>query len=360
VRERPRAVSAARPRAPRAVLLLGLALSALACAPATPVSPATDAGGVAAPAQPAASTESAPTTVPRQAVTLGAPVKSLNFLPLFVGHDSGLFADEGIDLEIVVMPAEVGIAGLVSGSLAYSAASTVAIRAAVTGAPVRALGFMSVQPTFYIMSKPTIRSLADLRHKIIASSSLGSSGVEVARIAVGRAGLDPQQDIQILPTGATANAYTALASGAADAAVLSVPFNVQAERDGFYPLLYAGDVTSSPESGLATSLDKLRAEPDQVKRMLRGVLRSLRYVREHKPEVTERIGRDFGVSQDLAEGAYETMVRAYSTNGEIVASAIEDIIRTQRTEQGLAQEIAVDDVADFGPLRQAQRELGIP
>jgi len=209
------------------------------------------------------------------------------------------------------------------------------------------------------MSKPSIRTLTDLRQKVIATSSLGSSGLEIARIAVSRAGLDPQEDIQILPTGATANAYTALVSGKVDAAVLSVPFNVQAEHDGFYPLLYAGDITSSPESGLATSVDRLQAEPDQVRRMLRGMLRSVAYVRDHKSEITERIARDFSVSQDLADGAYETMLRSYSQNGEIVVTAIEDIIRTQRAEHGIAQEITVGDVANFGPLRQAQRDLGL-
>ena len=319
-----------------------------------------NAGPAAEPAQPSANRAGPASSGSLQRITLGVPVKSLNFLPLYVGHDEGLFAAEGLEVEIVVMPAEVGMAGLVSGSLDYSAAGTAALRAATNGVPVRALGFMSVQPTFYLMSKPNIRTLTDLRQKVIATSSLGSSGIEIARIAVQRAGLDPQEDIQILPTGATANAYTALVSGQVDAAVLSVPFNVQAEHDGFYPLLYAGDITSSPESGLATSVDRLQAEPDQVTRMLRVMLRSVAYVRDHKPEVTERIAREFSVSQDLADGAYETMLRSYSQNGEIVATAIEDIIRTQRAEQGIAQEITVGDVADFGPLRQAQRDLGLP
>jgi NitT/TauT family transport system substrate-binding protein len=258
------------------------------------------------------------------------------------------------------MPAEVGMAGLISGSLDYSAAATAALRAASTGVPVRALGFMSVQPTFYLMSRPNIRTLADLRQKIIATSSMGSSGMEVSRIAVRRAGLDPQEDLQILTTGATANAYAALVGGQADAAVLSVPFNVQAEREGFYPLLYAGDITSSPESGLSASVDRIRAEPEQVKHMVRGMLRSISYVRDHKPEVTERITRDFGVSQDLADGAYDTMMRSYSLDGEIASGAIEDVVRTQRAEHGLTPDLPINDVADFTALRQAQRELHLP
>ncbi len=349
--------------------LLGLVLAALGCRGAAPTAsqpaPAAaapaggaDRGSGSAPAPAASGPAAAPTSAP-QPIVLAVPVKSLNFLPLYVGQDAGLFGEEGFDLTIEVMPAEVSMAGLVSGSLDYSAAGTAAIRAAVSGAPVRALGFMSIQPTFYIMSKPTIHSLTDLRQKIVATSSLGSSTTEVARLAVRRAGLDPQADLQILATGATANAYKALVSGQADAAVLSVPFNVQAERDGYYPLLYAGDVTSSPESGLSASLDRLRDEPDEVRRMLRGMLRSLRYVREHKAETTERIARDFGVDEGLAEGAYDTMVRAYSTDGDIDASAIEELIRIQRTEQGQAREITVEDVTDYGPLHQAQRDLGL-
>jgi NitT/TauT family transport system substrate-binding protein len=290
---------------------------------------------------------------------MGVPAKSLNYLPVYVGVAQDIFAEEGLDVEVTVMPAEVSIAGLVSGSLDYSGASTAAIRANMAGAGVRSLAFMSIQPTFYIMSRPELRSLADLRGKIVATTSLGSSTTEVARTAVSRAGLDPNNDIQILATGNTANAYTTLLSGQADAAVLSVPYNVQAERDGYYPLLYAGDVTSSPESGLAASVEKLRREPDQVRRMLRGILKGLRYVRERKPETTALIVREFEVAPDLADGAYETMLRSYSRDGLIPNSTLEETMATHAAQTGLAQPPAVEDVTDYGPLREAQRELGL-
>jgi ABC-type nitrate/sulfonate/bicarbonate transport system substrate-binding protein len=363
---RTRAQRIRRPLAARRVVAAMLALAVVALGCAAPGGPATGSSGAASPvsdtgASPAAQAAS-DGAAPRhqlEKVTLGVPAKSLGYLPVYLGRDKGIFAEEGIDLEIVVVPAEVSMAGLLSGSLDYSGASTGAIRAAVAGAPVRTLGFMTIQPTFYIISKPEIRSVADLRQKSIAITSLGSSMIVVARTAVRRAGLDPNEDVQLLTTSTTANSYTALVSGQADAAVLSVPYNVQAEREGFYPLLYAGDITNSPESGLAASLDRIRGSSDQVKRMLRGMLKSMSYVRDRKPETIETIVHEFSIERDLADGAYEIMVRAYSRDGEIAAPAIEEVIRTHRAQTGVAEEFSVEDVTDFGILRQAQRELGL-
>jgi NitT/TauT family transport system substrate-binding protein len=302
----------------------------------------------------------APTaTRPRERVTIGIPAKSLNYLPLYLGQERGIFDEEGLDVEVTVMQTEVSVAGLISGSLDYSGASTGAIRAAVAGAETRAIGFMSIQPTFYLMSKPAIRTMADLRQKVIATTTPGASATEIARLAVRRAGLDPNDDVQILTTGSTANAYTALLSGQVDAAVLSIPYNVQAEREGYYPLLYAGDITSSPESGLAASTTKLRASPDQVKRVLRGMLRSTAYIAAHQVEATDLIARDFDVAPDLATAVYATILRAYSKDGGIPPEPIAEIIGAHRAQTGITRDVSVDDVTDFSILRQVQRELGL-
>jgi NitT/TauT family transport system substrate-binding protein len=341
--------SAARPPAPAAAGPSG-------AASATPAA-ASPAGSTVAASPPAAAVVRP--SRPPELATIGIPAKSLNYLPLYLGHERGIFAEEGIDLQITVMQTELSIAGLLSGSLDYSGASTGAIGAAVAGADTRAIGFISIQPTFYIMSKPEIRSMAALRQKIIATTTPGASATEIARLAVRQFGLDPADDVQLLSTGTTANAYTALLSGQVDAALLSIPYNAQAEREGFYPLLYAGDVTNSPESGVAATTTRLRANPDQVKRVLRGVLRSTAYITAHQAETSDLIGREFDVAPELVAAVYDTVVRGYSKDGGIPPDAIANIIRAHRAETGVTREVTVEDVTDFGLLRDVQRELGL-
>src|SRR5687768_200265 len=55
-------------------------------------------------------------------IRLTVPAKSLTFIPFYFGKAQGMYAREGIDLEIVVMRPPLGVTALVAGDLDYSAA----------------------------------------------------------------------------------------------------------------------------------------------------------------------------------------------------------------------------------------------
>ena len=82
---------------------------------------------------------------PLEKVRLTVPAKSLTFLPYYFGKAQGIFAREGIDLEIIVMRPPLGVTALVAGDLDYTAAGGLSIRAAMKGVPLRtiALGMRS-------------------------------------------------------------------------------------------------------------------------------------------------------------------------------------------------------------------------
>ena len=54
---------------------------------------------------------------PLERVRITVPAKSLTFLPYYFGKAQGIFAKEGIDLEIIVMRPPLGVTALVAGDL---------------------------------------------------------------------------------------------------------------------------------------------------------------------------------------------------------------------------------------------------
>jgi ABC-type nitrate/sulfonate/bicarbonate transport system substrate-binding protein len=50
------------------------------------------------------------------------PAKSLNFLPIFLGNEKGIFAAEGIDLEPILVASPIQVAALTTGDLEFSGA----------------------------------------------------------------------------------------------------------------------------------------------------------------------------------------------------------------------------------------------
>ncbi len=56
-------------------------------------------------------------------VRLTVPAKSLTFVPYYFGRAQGIFAKEGVNLEIIPMRPPLGVTALVAGDLDYSAAA---------------------------------------------------------------------------------------------------------------------------------------------------------------------------------------------------------------------------------------------
>jgi ABC-type nitrate/sulfonate/bicarbonate transport system substrate-binding protein len=104
-------------------------------------------------------------------------------------------------------------------------------------------------PPYALIAKPTIKSLKDLKGKIIMiDGPKGITKIYVERM-LAKNGVKPT-DYDALFAGATAARFAALQSGAIDATVLLPPFNFYAETAGFANLGLTIDYTPElPFSG---------------------------------------------------------------------------------------------------------------
>jgi len=82
---------------------------------------------------------------PLEKVRLTVPAKALTFVPYYFGKAQGIFAKEGVDLEIIVMRPPLGVTALVSGDLDYTAAGGLSFRAAMKGVPIRTVAFIQTR-----------------------------------------------------------------------------------------------------------------------------------------------------------------------------------------------------------------------
>jgi NitT/TauT family transport system substrate-binding protein len=78
-----------------------------------------------------------------------------------------------------------------------------------------------------------IRKPEDLRGKRVAVSGFGSLGDFLERYIIKKYGMEPGRDVIMLAIGTQPDRLQALFNGAVDAADLSHPADVQAERKGF-------------------------------------------------------------------------------------------------------------------------------
>ena len=293
-------------------------------------------------------------------VNLAIPVTALSQLPSYAGVRFGLFREEGLDVQIVLMNGRLVGPALLQGDLDYSTLADTMMRAATTGLPVKVLAFGGIRPALALNVRPEIKSGADLRGKSIAVTSIGSTTDIVAREIVRSFGLNPERDIVTQGLGSQANNQTGLRTGAVAAALFTPPYDVIAEKEGFRVIAWAGDVIKEQlQAGLVTSDNKIARNPDQVKRMVRGFVKSLVFLRREKNKVVEMIAKQWKIEPDIAEKSYQVMIKTFSANGSASDSAIENVIQQTLKANKSQKQVGHSQVVHLAFLEEAQKELGL-
>lgn len=292
-------------------------------------------------------------------VNLAIPVTALSQLPSYAGVRFGLFREEGLDVQIVLMNGRLVGPALLQGDLDYSTLADTLLRAATTGLPVKVIAFGGIRPALALNVRPEIKTGADLKGKNIAVTSVGTTTDLVAREIVRSFGIS-DREIVTQGLGSQANNQTALRTGAVAAALFTPPYDVIMEKEGYRVIAWAGDVIKEQlQAGLATSDGKIARNPGQVKRMVRGFVKSLAFLRKEKTRVVEMIAKQWKIEPDIAEKSYQVMIKTFSANGSASDGAIENVIQQTLKANKSQKQVSHAQVVNLSFLDESQRELGL-
>lgn len=169
--------------------------------------------------------------IPFQAVGIGVT-------PLWVAVDLGLFKKYGIDARTeFVSQSPTLVAAVLSGDTPFAnVGEDAVISADLNGGDIVILVSGPERLVFQLNALPAIHTVADLRGKKIGISQFGATTDFIARYVLGKAGLNPKTDADILPTGPQAANLAALQARFIDAAVLAPPVMIKAQQLGFAPV----------------------------------------------------------------------------------------------------------------------------
>ena len=216
------------------------------------------------------------------------PRATVNYLSLPVAEVKGFFRSEGLDNETIVIPGTTAIAALVSGNVDYSGAGGSGMRAAVRGAPIKAIMFQTEKVTWYLIGAADILKIADLKGKRIAVGTVGDTQDTLITMLAEREGLTARDITRVaMPSRSTASTFLALKTGSVSAAVVNADESLLAEKEGFRTLAFIGDLFPYPFQGFMAT-DKMIAErPGDIKRWLRAMARSLVFIRDRPEEAAD-------------------------------------------------------------------------
>src|SRR4030095_1894994 len=217
-------------------------------------------------------------------VTLGYPATAMSHFPAFVGREFGQFREEGLDVQLGRVSGNVVFAALLAGELGYTTSADATVRSPVLGMPIKMLAAIGVKPSLSLIVRPEIKTVADLKGKAIAISTPGTTTDFTAREIVKHYGLNPDRDITTVGLGDQPQRMAAMQTGTVAGAIVTPPNDLKAEAQGFRLLVFSGDFMEDSLLGvLGTSERRIKERPEQVKKMVRAIVKALLFIRQ-QPE----------------------------------------------------------------------------
>ena len=163
---------------------------------------------------------------------------SVDFLAPWVAKESGIFLKNGLDVDLqLISGGSRTMAALLSGEMQVTQqGGAEALSASAGGADVMVLGTLAPVYPYKFEVSASITGPNDLRGKKVGISNVGGSADIATRVTLGKMGLDPAKDVQIVPVESHANRTAALLTGQIQGAVDDPPDSVDLERHGLHSI----------------------------------------------------------------------------------------------------------------------------
>ena len=285
-----------------------------------------------------------------QRVRIAYASRSSSAMPLYMALQKGFFKAEALEVEIIQMNPRLGASAVVNGDVTFATPFTSTFRGILQGFPIKLVFIHIKKGPYYVMVRPEIKDVQQLKGKKIGVATIRGTDQLVAEEMLQAKGFNPSQ-LQAVAIGDGPVRMQALISGAVDAISVAPPHDLMLRRMGYTALAGPPEV-GLPSAGMLTADRLIKENPQLVKRTLKALLRSHHYIIENKQETIQTLIKWLPQPLDAAEHSYDSELKTLSRDGILTDAEIEAIIaRVGEKKRPL------DEVRDFSFARQALKEI---
>jgi NitT/TauT family transport system substrate-binding protein len=255
----------------------------------------------------------------------------------YIGIEKGLFAAEGINLDLIYVPTATGLLQqLAAGALDIVGDVGVVepIHAVERGAPVALLRIAGRVSPYEMLAKPDVPSIKDLKGKTICIGGLFDiNRVYLDRVMKANGLADGEYDITVI--GNTAGRFAALKSGAADATMLPPPVNFFAEDAGFHNVGMILDYTADlPFSATDVSLAYAARHKDTLAKVLAALDKSVAWFNDpvNRSGAVDILAREMKSPREPVERSYDYLrkIDYFARNNEVSRLRMQNLINAMK------------------------------
>ena len=283
-------------------------------------------------------------------------------LPVWVAKDAGYFEKYGFNVEPVqIRGGSLITLAIITGDLPFSgvgAESVIAARAA--GGDVVMLACPVNADPVYLITRPEIKSAAELKGKSSAVTRYGSTTHFYLRAALQHVGLNADRDMTVLQLGAGPEMVAALEVGRIAAAALTTRYAIPFLQRG-WPVLV--DLSNTdlvyPSSCVTSSRAFIRAEPKATEDFLRAYVHGIHLIKKDH-SFAEKSFSKWLREKDMAivQKSVSAYARIFKTAPFVPDKGIENVVKDlTRTRPEFKEYLRwPEPFRENGPLKRALGE----
>ncbi len=290
-------------------------------------------------------------------VTFSYSAVSMTWFPVKVALEKGFFRQEGLEPQLIQMNGNVATVALANGYIDFSLNISPVLNGAMQGLNTKLIAALNTRPLFALVVRPEISSAAELKGKVFAVASFGNTQAILTEKHLQHLGLN-KGDYQLLALGATPARIAALDKNIAQGSLMPLPANVQLENKGYRLLGNTAEIVVNPIAGLGVHEERIKKDPDLIKRVIRAALRSLQLLQSNPKDTVKILMNWTRATEKDALRSLELAKPGFSKNGTLTDEdlSIEWSFIQQQTKK---TNVPVSIAHDMSLLREVQKELGM-
>ena len=238
---------------------------------------------------------------------------SSSFLPLWIAKETGIFSKNGLDAQTVLFTTgTTAVMALLSGDspITHTAGSGI-VNSRLGGSDAVMIVGGTVTLDWWLMSRPEIKTPAQLKGGNVAVSTFGSSSDFVARFALQRIGLVPDKDVILVQAGSPLTRQAAMETGRVQATVHVHPSTFMAQKKGYNVLADVAALgLAYQHTGVATTRKFIQERPDIVRAYAKSQVEAVHRLKTDRETGIKVLAKYMGGLKDreILERTYDLAV----------------------------------------------------
>ncbi|HXG53141.1 MAG TPA: ABC transporter substrate-binding protein [candidate division Zixibacteria bacterium] len=250
------------------------------------------------------------------------------FAPLWIAAERNLFARRGLKVELRYIAPATATQALIGKNLDIVNPGGEIVEAGLNGEPVVYIAGILNRAVMSIYAKPEIKSIADLKGKVLGVTVPGATTDFAARLLLQKAGLTPGKDVKLLYLKGMMEILAGINQGNADAGIFTSPTTLKAEHAGLKELVNVTEQNIPMiHAAFASTRDYVKTRRDNVRRYLQAYLEGIKIAKTEPDLAKQVIGKyTKTTSAEDLENSYQTFRPAWEQLPLVSAAAVQTML----------------------------------